>query len=164
VVSGEVGVGERTGDALGDIWLARGAAPLSRRGGLRLAPLDEGAFLLCGDLTPRSPFVIAGGGVFGLGGRFAGAEGIFCLEVAEVCEAGKRLADDSLFGRMRGWPPLRCRLASRVSIFMELVEGGGGGKFGLGARERDLGGETFLLGEGDLDLLSCAPTNPVKSS
>ena len=42
---------------------------------------------------------------------------------------------------------------------MALVEGGGGGKFGLGARERDpgsrdLGGEILLLGDGDLDLLS----------
>ena len=97
-----MGVGERTGDALGDIWLARGAAPLSLMGGLLLAPLtlDEGAFFL----GPLSPLVIAGGGVLGLGGRFAGT---FVLDEPEVCAVGKRLADDSLFGRIRGCPPLR---------------------------------------------------------
>ena len=56
---------------------------------------------------------------------------------------------------MSGCPLFCCwRLASLASIFIP-VEAGGGGNEGLGARERERGGETLLLGEGDLDHLSC---------
>jgi hypothetical protein len=85
-------------------------------------------------------------------------------EEEEVWEMGRR-EEDSLRGRMRGWPLSCCwRLASRASIFICVDAAGGGGNEGLGARERDRGGETLLRpGEGER-LSCCAPTNPVKSS
>ena len=63
-----------------------------------------------------------------------------------------REAEESLRGRISGRLLFFCRrLASRVSIFMA-VAAAGGANDGLGARERDRGGEILL---GDADLLSC---------
>ena len=67
-----------------------------------------------------------------------------------------RREEESLRGRMRGWVLSCCcwRLASRASIFSP-PEAGGGGNEGLGARERDRGGEIRRLGEGERECLSC---------
>lgn len=142
--SGEVGVGERTGEALGDIWCARGAVPLDFEAWTGGFLWGDWRFTLLLGLIP--PFM-AGGGVLGLGGRPWGATGDFDL--------GNKLAEESLLGRIVGGPPFLCRLASRVSIFIDVV-GGGGGKAGLGARDwvRWVGGEDLRFGEGDLDCLS----------
>ena len=79
LTSGDVGVGERTGEALGDVWLARGAP---------LAFASCNGVLLCGGDTlplccclPPVPFTIGGGGVFGFRGRLWGVEGTFVLDV-----------------------------------------------------------------------------------
>ena len=70
-----MGVGERTGEALGEVWLARGALPLdfpSREGGflpLGGEALGGEALRLWSGLFPAAPFIITGGGVLGLGGR-----------------------------------------------------------------------------------------------
>ena len=92
--SGEVGVGERTGEAEGEVWLARGATPFD------LTSLTGGflpfmtPFALGGDTFPRlgsdlapPPFTMAtGGGVFGLGGLFFGVDGTLCFEEEEAGE------------------------------------------------------------------------------
>ena len=151
--SGDVGVGERTGEALGEVWLARGATPFDLAS-LVGAFLPGGDPLLGSDLTP--PFImLGGGGVCGLGGLFLGAAGSLDLTElgGEVCDTGRR-EEESRRGRIKGWALFCCwRLASRVSIFSPVVAGGGVCE-GLGARDRERGGES-LLGEGDLECLSC---------
>ena len=70
-------MGERAGEALGEVWVALGATPLalaSLVGGFLPLALGGDTFPLLGrDLAPPPFTMVAGGGVRGLRGRFLGA-------------------------------------------------------------------------------------------
>lgn len=152
--SGDVGVGDRTGEAFGEVWFARGAIPfaLASLVGVFLPLMVLGADPLVrpgsGLFTPPFVIAVAGGGVRGLSGRF------LTPPVLELFCGRVRREEESRRGRMNGCVLFCCRrLELRASIFM-LEEAGGGACEGLGARERERGGER-RFGEGDLECLSC---------